>query len=140
MPETLIPVQPPIGLAKSAPIPMASPVEASNDAVIVPPVDPQPMLSAPSFEGIPVETIRYFGMDIGKLSSGEIEQLKDIHNWSKPNEGEDTIGGRLQKLKSLETKLGAPKYYETKLSRLWSWVKMDSNISELRKRQSAFEV
>ena len=121
-------------------IPVAPPVEASNDAVIVPPVNPQPMLSAPSFEGVPVDMIRYFGMDLAKLTSGDIEQLKDINTWAKPIDGEDSIGSRLQKLKALESKLGAPKYHETKLTKVWSWVKMASQIDELRKRQSAFEV
>ena len=128
MPET-------IGLAKAAPeAPKTSPEEA-----ITPPPKPMEVITAPSWEGIPIDTIRYFGQDIGTITQRTIEQLRDINDWSKTDLLEDTIGNRLQKIRGLESKLGAPALYETKIIKMWNWVKMQANINELRKRQEAFE-
>lgn len=128
-----------IGLAKVAPVPITQPLPPIENVEVSPAQPPQTAISAPSWEGIPVEIIRYFGKDLGTIETKEIEQLRDIDRWSKVDSIEDTIGNRLQRLKGLEIKLGAPGYHETKLSKIWNWVKMDFSINELRKRQSAFE-
>lgn len=138
MPEIL---QSALGLAKAAPIPIkVEPLLPTEPQVEIEPA-PQPSqtLSAPSWEGVPIDLIRYFGRDIGTMSTKDIEQLKDIDRWSRLDLAEDTIGNRLQKIRSLESRLGAPALYETKVQKLWNWVAMQKNIDELRKRQEAFE-
>lgn len=135
MPIKTIPVQ---GLAKNAPIPIVTIPETDNTSSLVP-VTPQPALSVPSWEGVPIDLIRYIGKDMGTMTGKDIEQLKDIATWSKTDLAEDTVGNRLNKLRTLEQQLGQPGFHETKLDRIWNWVKMQFSINELRIRQKAFE-
>jgi hypothetical protein len=130
--------QPSLGMAKTAPIPVVAPPVAVETDIQPAPV-PSETLSAPSWENIPIDMIRYFGKDIGSMTTRDIEQLKDIDKWSREGLLEDSIGGRLQKIRSLESRLGAPGLHESKVDKLWAWVKMQFSISELQKRQSAFE-
>lgn len=92
-----------------------------------------------SWENVPIDTIRYFNQDIGTMSQKTIEQLRDIDKWSQQNLEENTIGNRLQKIRHLESKLGSPALNETKVQKMWNWIKMQTRIDELRKRQEAHE-
>lgn len=123
------------GLVKVAPIPI---VPAAETPVAAPPVA-QAAITAPSWEGVPIDLIRYLGKDIGTINSKDIEQLKDIDSWTKKGLLEDSIGNRLAKLKGLEQQLGEPGLHETKMNKIWNWVKMSFQIDEIRNRQRAFE-
>ena len=141
MPELTLPTPQPalsMGLAKSAPIPVVQPPSVESTAVAEPP-KPQASLSTPSWEGVPIDTIRYLGKDIGSMNTKDIEQLKDIDRWSKQGLTEDTIGHRLEKLRSLEQTLGAPGLHETRVDKVWNWIKIQFTMDEMRMRQKAFE-
>lgn len=137
MPEVLLPVP---GLAKAAPVPIVAPVEGRQAVEIAPAVSSQGILSSPHWEGVPTDVIRYFvGDNFGAMSPKTVELLRDINNWSKQDLAEDTIGNRMQKIKSLDVRIGAPGIHESRIDKIWNWCRMDSHINELRKRQSAFE-
>lgn len=83
------------------------------------------------WNGIPIETIRHFGMDASTMSEVSIQQLKEIDAWSKIGD-KDTIENRLNRIRSLESRLGSPGLRETRISKAWNWVKMAKHISQLR--------
>ena len=58
------------------------------------------------WEGIPVDIIRFFNVDMTSVTEKETGRLRDIYDWAK--EGEETIGDVLQKISRIVNPLGAP--------------------------------
>jgi hypothetical protein len=127
------------GLLKEAPKPeVETPI--SNDQAKVD-IQPPPATGVVSYEwqGVPLELAAVFNVAVTQSDAKTLDMLRDINKWSKEGLLEDTPGNRMQKIKDLEIRLGAPAYGESRVSKAWNWVRMDMHINELRKRQSAFE-
>jgi hypothetical protein len=68
------------------------------------------------------------------LNRGSTEEhLKEIEGWAFKDE--ETLGDGLLKLKNLEIQLGVPQHGESRIDRLYNWVKMEKSINDLRARQ-----
>lgn len=129
---------PAVGIVKHVPpviLPQEQPAIEGEDKVLPPP--PTGTISV-EWNGVPLELANFFNVSITQADSKTMDMLRDINIWSK-NLPEDTIGDKLQKIRSLESRLGVPSLFESRISKTWNWVKMDFHINELRKRQSAYE-
>ena len=84
---------------------------------------------------IPVDIYRFFSIDLGTVEEKELSKLKDISDWAF--NGVETLGDGLQKLRSLEIKLGTPKSGESRQDKIWQWVKIQRQVDDLLKRQEA---
>lgn len=91
------------------------------------------------YDGIPLDIAQYFQVNMFQIDPKVKVKLQDIYKWSRSNLEEDTIGNNLHKIAHLDSKLGTAMHPQGKLEKMWSWVRLQSNIDELRKRQSAFE-
>lgn len=112
-----------LGLAKSSePLITNSPVqqESGNPPVMV--------------DGVPLEIIRYFDVDIRSMDSNTVRQLKDIYELS--NDSNETIGDSLLKIKDIDMRLGYPSY-GNRFSKVWNYLKITKNIGDLDKQRQA---
>lgn len=141
--QTVAPVIPikinpniPEGIVKEVPKPIAE-IKPSEDVEIKPAPATGPI--SYEYQGVPLEVARFFNVSLPNTDSKTLEQLRAVSDWTKQESAESTMGDRLQKLHGLESKLGQPSFTETKLFKAWQWIRMDMHISELRKRQSAYE-
>jgi hypothetical protein len=89
----------------------------------------------PHFSEVPVDIYRFFGIDLGTAEGRELDKLKDISKWAF--EGVDSLGDAMLKLRGLETSLPAPRIGETIQTKMHNWIKLQSQITDLRKRQEA---
>ena len=87
------------------------------------------------FTEVPVDIYRQFGLDIGTAQGKEFDKLKDISKWAFDNE--NTVGDNLMRLKQLQVKLGAPRIGEQSYDKVYNWVKIQGQITDLMKRQEA---
>ena len=90
-------------------------------------------------DGVPVDIARYFSIDPFAIDEKMKGKLRDIYGWSRDGVEDDTIGNNLQKISTLDRNLGTRMQDRTKVDRIWSWVILDKQIKELRKRQNAYE-
>lgn len=71
------------------------------------------------------EMYRYFNLD-----STSSPELKVVSDWAMGNSS--GVGEALNKLRKLETKLGAPALGETRITKLSNWIRMDNNMRSVR--------
>lgn len=117
-----------IGISKAAPV-LDSP-QPMHEHV--------PMAQPPIvFEGMPLEMIRYFDIDVRQIDNRIRKQIMDIYTFSC-QEG-DSIGDILLKVRAVEKRLGVSSLNETRYGRIWNWLKINRNIEELHKQRSALE-
>ncbi len=90
------------------------------------------------YNGVPVDVLRFFNTDFN-LPNKDMDKLVDIYSWAKNGLEELTMGNVLQKISSLEVRLGAPHLNESRYDKLWNWVKLESQINDLRKQQEAYK-
>ena len=122
------------GLAKSTPkLEVAKTPEPST------PATPTTGFSSFEYNNIPIDFYSFFNTPLERATEREIEELKDIYDWSKEGLDEATLGNVMTKVRDLELKLGVPRIDETRRSRLWSWMKCKRIIDEQIKRQKALE-
>jgi hypothetical protein len=121
-------------LAKSA---INEPTPTLTQPVIAPPMSPG--VANFEWQGIPLDIGRFLNTSVIDADTKTLEKMRDIAKWSENGLIDNTLGNRLQKIRTLESKLGAPALHETRIDKLWKWIKMDFHISELRKRQEAYE-
>lgn len=107
-------------------------------------VAPQPNTNAqPSgvagyeWQGIPIDIMRHFNVELGTVPPKDIQQLKDITNWAKSKVDEPTIGNVLQKISKIQSQLGSPALNEKQYSKIWQWVKLQSITEDIVKRQES---
>ena len=89
----------------------------------------------PHFAEVPLDIYNFFGEVPGTPSGKTFERMKAVANWAFGDGS--TLGEGLQKLKSLEIKLGQARLGENKLQRIANYVKLDRQVNELRMRQEA---
>ena len=117
---------------------------AKSSTIETPPPQVQPLppptgIAGYEWEGIPLDVGRMMGISIMDADTKTLDKLRDISKWSKEGLLDNTIGNQLQKIRTLEEKLGSPALNETRIDKMWRWVKLASHINELRMRQEAFE-
>ena len=104
-------------LAKSAP----SPVTKTSSRPLAPPTTIFTQEETPH-----IEFYRFFG--VNPIDGNE--QLDKVYKWT--NEKSNSISDVLRKTRTLEGKLGAPKLGETRLTKLFNWIRLSENINSLR--------
>ena len=87
------------------------------------------MTRADSEDRVPMEVFRFFNMN--PATDSDNEHLRLVNNWAK--EGTNKTSGLLRKIRQLEMKLGQPKIGETRVSKLYNWIRMDSSIRDTSK-------
>lgn len=66
-------------------------------------------------------------------TSGETDKLKFVSDWAM-EEGK-TLGTALKKLRGLEIKLGAPSLGETRLGKLYNWLRLSGQAAKAKASQ-----
>jgi len=85
---------------------------------------------ANSMNGVHFEVYKFF--NVNPVESGNVDQLKAINNWAFSNA--KNVGEALRKIRSLEIKLGQPKIGETRISKLYNWIRMSGMLKETQNR------
>jgi len=116
----------------------------AKSAVVETPVvqvsqNPPDSISRLDIGGVPIDLYRTFDLPLGTLPEKEVSKLKDIYEWSKIGLDEPTIGNSLLKLRNLDLRLGSALIGQSKINKLWNWIRMDLQTEELKKRQRALE-
>ena len=112
------------GLAKSAPVSVPATVSIRSES---------PAISSFMFNDTPIEVYDYFDVNYNEAEDKDKRQLKDIFNMLKSESGD--MAGVFKKLTDVSIKLGVPAFNETKHGKIWSYLKISSQINELQKRQ-----
>lgn len=95
-------------------------------------------LSSFEWQGIPIDVLRTFNVDLGTIPTKDLQQIKDITEWAKSKVGvEGTIGDMLAKVSEVRQKLGSPAMNEKSYSKVWEYVKLQRVADEAVKRQQA---
>jgi hypothetical protein len=95
----------------------------------------RPTTIAADFNGVPLELITYFDVDIRKMDGRINGQLRDIFSVLSP--GAKDIGDVLSKVRALDRKLGQPSGTETRYGRIASYLKISAKIDSLEKHRKA---
>ena len=91
------------------------------------------------WEGVPVDIWRYYGVYPEDNTPEKANRLKEINDIVSEGLEEKTIGNVMQYLSNLDLKMGATPIGESRLNRVWAYLKMTQNIRETQKRQRSFE-
>ena len=83
---------------------------------------PEPTFITDTGEKIGAEFYRYF--NVNPLTSSQ--ELEYIYSWARNNT--KSIGDAFKKLSSLETKLGAPKVGETRLQKIYNYLRLNDKV------------
>ena len=123
MPEPIIQ-----GMAKEAPTPQV--VETTK----VTPVAEQSTADI-GWNGVPMSVYRFFNVDFGREEQRNLDQIKEVYNWAKDGISEE--GDMLRKISSLQIRLGAPGVGQQRHTKLYNWVLLNRNITNLLKQREA---
>ncbi len=74
-----------------------------------------------------MEFYRYFNLNPIEVDDA---QLNKVYKWA--NQESKSISDALRKTRSLESKLGVPKLGETRLTKLYNWIRISEQINDLR--------
>ena len=125
-----------MALAKSAPQTEPSPT-------LTAPVIGSPMAAGTAkfeWEGIPMDILRTFNVELGNIPTKDLEQLRGISEWAKEQVGpEGSIGDMLQAISKVQRQLGAPVLNQRGFTKVAEFVKMQKVIDEMRKRQDSMK-
>jgi hypothetical protein len=118
-----------LSIAKSAP--STAPMPVSTDT---------PSLTGFSnfqFDGVDISLYNFFDIDLGHADDTQKSRLKDIYDWAMSEN--KTLGDGMLRIRSLETRLGQPPIGMSRINKLWNFIKIEHQMSDLRKRQEALE-
>ena len=87
------------------------------------------------YQEVPMDVYRHFNIDIGSVDTKEVEKLKAISGWAFKDV--DSIGDGMQKIRSLQMKLGSPHLRDKSWDKVFNWVSIQKHINDLEKRQEA---
>ena len=99
----------------------------------------------PASEPLPIneevihpEFYRFF--NVNPVGDDQSSLLKTISKWALGEE-DKSVGNALRKIRSLETKLGVPNAGETRLSKIYNYIRISSQVSSIKDelRQSVKE-
>ncbi len=92
------------------------------------------------YGNIPVDMFRYFSIDMGKVGNRDLKYLDDITAHARKSCAEgSSIGDILAYIGKIERGLSPTHFSESRLAKLWNWVKLSDNIVDLEKRREALE-
>lgn len=105
---------------------------------------PPPVLdTTPMIDDMPLDMLRHFDMDVVSVDNKQKQFLNDIHEWVKSDleyQGkEPTRGNVALRVQELKRVLGVPLAGETMLNKVWRWLKLQRNIDDLQKEQTALK-
>lgn len=115
---------------------MESWVKGNPNAEVVQPigtVDSQPI--PVSFEGVPLDIIRFFDIDTRTMDNKTKEKLNDIYKFSN-SEGKP-MGDILQGLKMIEYQMGQSVVGESRYGRIWNYLRVQNTINDLVKQRDS---
>lgn len=104
--------------------------------IAAPPVQTQSI--TPMVNGVPIDLIEYFNIDIRNIENRDNEQLSEIYRLLKSDS--ETDADMLLKIGEIEQKIGMPAFNETRYGRIWSYLKINSRINEMEKQKKAMEI
>lgn len=87
------------------------------------------------YRGVPIDIIKFFDMDITEVDGKRREHLSTISKWAF-NEVE-TLGHGMKRLRDLEIKLGSPRADQSRVDKIYNWVRFQEKIEDLKLRQEA---
>ena len=119
-----------MGIAKST-------VQEPEQKPVQPAMAPATGVASYEWQGIPLDVIRHFGVELNNIPTKDLEQLKGITEWAKSKTDEPTIGNILQKISSIQRQVGYPALNEKSYTKVFQFVKMQRVIDEMTKRQDA---
>ena len=97
-----------------------------------------PTTAGYEWQGVPIDVLRTFNIELGTIPARELEKIKDITSWAKAKVGSEyTIGDLLQKISDVKTKLGSPNAGERQYDKVWEYIKSQRVIDEHLKRQQS---
>jgi len=113
--------------------------------------EPSPTLTAPvlaspvppgvanyEWQGIPIDVLRNFNIELGTIPTKDLEMIRDITTWAKGKVGnEGSIGDMLQEISKIQRQLGAPSPNERSYEKTWRFIKAQKVIDEMTKRQDS---
>lgn len=92
---------------------------------------------APVWDGVPLDVIYYFNLEIRDLDNNTKTKLKEISDYFSSHDISET----LNKMRDAELKLGAPNPMENRHNKLWNYIRISRQIDSLTKqRESLYEV
>lgn len=117
------------GLAKSAPkvtgdVPDARPQIANGFNTLC-------------YDTVPIDIYRQFDLDLANVNDKVRGQLKDIFNYAYEANEQKSVGNAMTTLRNLEVKLGSPRGGESRIGRIYNWVKLSNQIQDLDLRRNA---
>ncbi len=113
------------GISKAAP--------TTTEPVII--THPDPAQIHNKDPEVAIDIYRFFGVSMDNLDASVTKKLKEISDWTFQDV--ETLGDGLTKLKNLEIKLGYPRPDEQRYDKLYNWILIQRDITELQKKQRA---
>jgi hypothetical protein len=89
------------------------------------------------WQGIPIDCLRHFNIELGTIPQKDLDQVKEIVSWAKSKCDEPTIGNILQQISKIQNTLGVPALNEKSYSKVWRFCTLQKHIDEMRKRQES---
>ena len=86
-----------------------------------------------AYNEVPVDMFRYFDRELGNTSETELKRMRDINSGIKG----DTTGSKMAELTRLERKLGVPHFSESRINRVWNYLKISKSIEGLEAQRDA---
>lgn len=121
------------GLAKVAPTP--PPVSETHEIQVA---TPPTGLPGYEWQGIPIDIIRHFNIDLRTTPAKDLEQIKEITEWAKSKTlDEPSIGNILSQIAKVQRQLGVPGVNERAYEKTWRFIKAQKVIDEMHKRQES---
>jgi hypothetical protein len=119
------------GIVKSAPVvhvkEMPQPVNTNSE----------PISRTLVFEGVPVDVLHYFNIDMEDLRDidrDHIASIVEILRESKTN-----YGDVLKEIRAVENRVGQPTMHETRCGKIYHYLKLSQRINDLENQRKAME-
>ena len=88
------------------------------------------------YEGVPLELMHYFNVEMRNISEGALKHLGEIYNLMDGKNKQ--MGDLITEIRKVENKLGQPSNTETRYGRVWHYLKLTNRINDLEKQRGAF--
>ena len=90
------------------------------------------------WEGVPLDVFHFFNVEISNSNDKTNSEMKDIYKWAS-QDANGKMGDVMEKLRSLETRLGVPRLGETRIGKMSNWIRLSTKIDDIRKHMRAYE-
>lgn len=86
-------------------------------------------------DGLPVDLINYFGVEMGTITQSTRKHLSEIYAICCTES--PRMGDILQKIRSLDNRMGEPSLGQTRTGRIWQYLKMHEKVVDMQKNRDA---